>query len=161
LTSPEQRWTDRLHLRRPVEADLAQLAALEREPGSGPVPTAAQADATARGYLATWAADGMGCWVLEHRGRLVGVAGLRFMTFHLRDSWDLHCRVTRACWGRGYALEAVHEALLVAQEHSARLPVVARTPPGSPHAFALAERAGLVRRPDLDRDGLEVHVSHW
>jgi hypothetical protein len=48
-----------------------------------------------------------------------------------------------------------------AQEQSARLPVVARTKPENVHGFTLAERAGLTRRKDLDRDGLEVHVTHW
>ncbi|MGZ6825980.1 MAG: hypothetical protein ACXVGH_04250, partial [Mycobacteriales bacterium] len=70
-------------------------------------------------------------------------------------------RFDASAWGRGWALEAVHEALVVAQEHSARMPVVARTRPDDAHGAGLAERAGLERRKDLDRDGLETRVSHW
>jgi RimJ/RimL family protein N-acetyltransferase len=145
----EQRWTDRLFLRRPVEQDAAEIAVLTGDPES---PAA---------FLADWAGDGMGCWAVERNGLIIGLAGLRFMTFHLRDSWDLYACFAPIAWGRGYAIEAVEEALAVALEQSARLPVVARTAPENAHGFALAERAGLTRRKDLDRDGLEVHVSHW
>lgn len=145
----EQRWTDRLHLRRPTEDDLAPMAAI-----GVPEPVLRQC-------LADWAGDGLGYWAVERGGELIGLAGLRFLTFHLRDTWDLHYCFAPRAWGRGYALEAVNEALAVAQEQSQKMPVVARTPPGDRHAFGLAERAGLTRRKDLDRDGLEVHASHW
>ena len=145
----EERWTDRLHLRRITEDDVDEIALLEGDP------------VLVRGYLADWAGDGLGYWAVERNGSLIGVAGLRFMTFHLRDTWNLYCRFVPHAWGRGYALEAVEAALEAAQEQSQRMPVVARTEPGDTHAFGLAERAGLLRRKDLDRDGLEVHVSHW
>lgn len=160
----EQRWTDQLHLRRIVESDVRQIALLERDPAVNAhpdVPTEEESEATVRGYLAHWASDSLGYWAVERNGALVGVAGLRFMTFHLRDTWNLYYRFAPAVWGRGYALEAVEEALVVAQEQSARMPVVARTRPGNAPAFALAQRAGLTRRKDLDRDGLETHVTHW
>ena len=138
----EERWTDRLHLRVPREADLAALD-LDAEPLSG------------------WTADGLGYWAVDRNGALIGVGGLRFMTFHLRDTWDLHCRLLPHAWGKGYALEVVEEALVVAGEQSQRMPVVARTAPDDRYGSGLAERAGLTRRKDLDRDGLEVHVTHW
>jgi RimJ/RimL family protein N-acetyltransferase len=143
----EQRWTDRLHLRRLTEDDLAGVGELE---GSEEV---------VRGYLADWASDSLGYWAVERNGTLIGVAGLRFLTFHLRETWNLYARFAPHAWGRGYALEVVEEALVVAQEQSQNLPVVART--NEPYGFSLAERAGLTRRKDLDRDGLEVHVTHW
>ncbi|MCU1594862.1 MAG: putative acetyltransferase [Frankiales bacterium] len=141
----EQRWTDRLHLRRPAAADIEALV--------GPD----QAAACAR----DWASDGLGYWAVERNGQLIGVCGLRFLTFHLRDTWDLHATFVQHAWGRGYALEVVEEALVVAKEQSANLPVVARTRPDDAHGFGLAERAGLIRRKDLDRDDLQVHCSHW
>ena len=145
----EQRWTDRLFLRRIVEADADEIGLLTGDPE------------LLTGFLADWAGDGVGCWAVERNGALIGVCGLRFLTFHLRDAWDLYALFAPVAWGRGYALEAVQEALVVALEQSARLPVVARTSPENAHGFALAERAGLTRRKDLDRDGLEVHVTHW
>lgn len=143
----EQRWTDRLHLRRPTEDDLEPMTAIG-------VP-----ESVVRQCLADWAGDGLGYWAVERGGELIGLAGLRFLTFQLRDTWDLHYWFAPNAWG--YALEAVNEALAVAQEQSQKMPVVARTTPGDVHAFGLAERAGLTRRKDLDRDGLEVHASHW
>jgi ribosomal-protein-alanine N-acetyltransferase len=160
VSDVEQRWTDRLHLRRPTEEDVAALVAFEVASHDGAL-TEQAATEQVRGYLAQWSGDGLGYWVVEHHGRLVGVAGLRFMTFHLRDAWNLAYRFERSTWGRGYALEAVQEALVVALEHSARMPVVARTRPGDTHAARLADRAGLERRKDLDRDGLETRVTHW
>jgi RimJ/RimL family protein N-acetyltransferase len=144
----EQRWTDRLLLRRPTPDDVEAL-------------TAVTGQQQAQAVLAQWSADGLGPWLVEHHGRPVGVAGLRYVTFHLRPAWQLEACFARSAWGRGWALEAVQEALVVAQEHSARMPVVARTRPEDAHGAGLAERAGLLRRKDLDRDGLETRVSHW
>ena len=160
----EERWTDRLHLRRITEDDVTQIALLERDPAVNThrtPPTEQESEDAARGYLADWAGDGLGYWAVERNGSLIGVAGLRFMTFHLRDTWNLYYRFAPFAWGRGYALEAVEAALETALEQSQKMPVVARTRPGNTHAFALAERAGMTRRKDLDRDGLEVHVTHW
>ena len=162
MSEAEQRWTDRLHLRRLTEQDVDAVAALEVDPAlNAEQSTPEQARTSAERYVADWSADGLGYWAVERHGTLIGVAGLRFMTFRLREVWNLYYRFDSEAWGRGYALEAVQEALLVAQEQSQTLPVVARLRPDNAYARRLAERAGLLRRQDLDLDGRQVFVTHW
>lgn len=167
VTEPlEDRWTTRLHLRRITADDVPAIAAIESDPRtcahqpSGP-PSLEEATETARSFVAQWGADGVGYWAVELRGALIGVAGLRFMNYALRDCWNLAYRFSPDFWGLGYATEAVAEAMQVAFTHTPRLPVVARVRPDNGPALKLAEKAGLERHPALDRDGFLVFVSHW
>ena len=166
MSSAEQRWTDRLHLRRVTLDDTEALVGIETDPAGnayrpGGPPSAEEAEQHVRDYVAQWSADGVGYWAVEHHGTVVGVAGLRFMVFQLRDCWNLYYRFAPRTWGRGYATEAATEAVAMAIEHVPRLPVVARTRADNPAALRVAEAAGLERRPDLDGDGFVVFVSHW
>lgn len=149
MSSPEQRWTDRLHLRPVTVEDSAAIVAI------------GESEQDVRDYVAQWSGDGLGYWAVELRGRLVGVAGLRFGVFRLRDCWNLYYRFATDVWGRGYATEAATEAMAVAIDRVPRLPVVVRTRPDNVAAQRVAEAAGLERRPDLDVDGDLVLVSHW
>ena len=167
MTEPlEDRWTARLHLRRITLDDISAIAAIEGDPraqahrSDGPL-TQDQAQDLARSYVAQWGSDSVGYWAVDVRGALVGVAGLGFMTFTLRDCWNLYYRFSPDVWGLGYATEAVEQAVEVAFAHVPRLPVVARVTPDTVRGLALAEAAGLERRPELDRDGLQALVSHW
>ena len=166
MSSAEQRWTDRLHLRRVSLDDTAALVPIETDPLAhahrpGGPPSTEEAEQHVRDYVAQWSADGMGYWAVEHHGTVVGVAGLRFMVFQLRDCWNLYYRFAPQAWGGGYATGAATEAVRLAIEHVPRLPVVARTRADNPAALRVAEAAGLERRPDLDGDGFVVLVSHW
>lgn len=166
MTSPEQRWTDRLHLRPVTLDDIAAVVAIETDPRAGAhrpggACSVEEAEQHVRDYVAQWSADGLGYWAVEHRGRLVGVAGLRFTVFALRDCWSLYYGFAPDVWDRGYATEVATEAVALAIERVPRLPVVARTRPGDVAAQRVAESAGLERRPDLDADGLVAFVSHW
>jgi RimJ/RimL family protein N-acetyltransferase len=149
VSSPEQRWTDRLHLRPVSVDDTAAIVAI------------GESEQDVRDYVGQWSGDGLGYWAVEHRGRLVGVAGLRFGVFQLRDCWQLYYCFAADVRGRGYATEAALEAVAVAIDRVPRLPVVARLPPENVAARRVAEGAGLVRWRQLDADGLLAFVSHW
>lgn len=166
MTSVDQRWTDRLHLRPVTLDDLDAIVALETGPRAdahGPAgpPSAEEAEQLARGYVAQWSGDGLGYWAVELRGRLIGIAGLRFNVFQLRDCWELYYRFAPDVWRRGYATEAAIEAVALAIARVPRLPVLARTRPDDVAGQGVAEAAGLERHPDLDADGLIAFVTHW
>lgn len=160
----EQRWTDRLYLRRLVAADEDAVVALESDPATyahEEPPTAEQARERFAGFLGQWAGDGVGYWAVEVRGTLVGTAGLRFQVWRKRECWNLGYRFSPAVWGRGYATEAALEAVQWSFGHVPRLPVVARTHPDNAAAIAVALGAGLDRHPDLDADGLITLATRW
>ena len=111
--------------------------------------------------LRTWTELGVGYAVVEHDGRPVGLCGLRPLELHGRSCWNLYYRFSPAAWGRGFATTAAREAVALARGRTPTLPVLARTRPANTAAVRVAERAGLLRRPDLDADGFVVLACDW
>jgi len=157
---------DGLVLRAVVPADLPAVLALETDPAAnahrpgGPPPVDVVA-ATLEGWVRSWQQHGIGYWLVEHDGQAVGLAGLRPLTLADRACWNLYYRFSPAAWGRGFATSAAREAVRVARAATPVLPVVARTRPANRAAVRVAERAGLLRRPELDVDGLLVLARDW
>ena len=160
------RSTPRLRLRPLRLDDLEALCAVETDPATnrhrpaGP-PTRDEVEERLRGSVQAWQDDGVGYWAVEHEGQLVGVAGLRPLELHRRACWNLYYRLRPASWGRGLAAEAARETVAFGGELDPLVPVVARTRPGNLAAQEVAERAGLMRRADLDADGFHVHARGW
>ena len=160
----EQRWTDRLYLRRLVATDEEAVVALESDPRTyldDAPPTPEQARERFAGFLAQWSGDGVGYWAVEVRGTVIGTAGLRFQVWRKRDCWNLGYRFSPQVWRRGYATEAAVEAVQWSYGHIPHLPVVARTHPDNIAAQRVALAAGLDRRGDLDQDGLVTFATRW
>lgn len=154
-------------LLRPVRADdVAPLVAIETDPRTrrhsptGP-PAREQAEQLLLSVVAAWDEGGVHYWAVEHERRLVGTAGLRPVTLHDRECWNLYYRLSPDVWGRGLATEAALEAVDYARELPGRLPVVARTRPGNSAAQRVAQKVGLERREDLDSNGFHTFASHW
>jgi [ribosomal protein S5]-alanine N-acetyltransferase len=157
----EDRRTARLRLRRIVDADVPELVAITADPAAnvhrpGGAPDLAQSEEIVRDFIDGWAEEGLGFWVVEHDGAIVGIAGVRPFRWHGRDCWNLYYRFAPASWGHGFATEAAREAVAVAR--SAR-PVLARTQADNGAAIKVALAAGLERRPDLDGEGFVVYAT--
>lgn len=154
-------------LLRPLRADdVAPLVAIERDPRTtrhsptGP-PTREQAEQMLLSVVAAWDEGGVHYWAVEHERQLVGTAGLRPVTLHDRQCWNVYYRLSAMVWGRGLATQAAREAVAYAAEMPGGLPVVARTRPSNSAAQRVAEKVGLGRRKDLDSNGFYTFVSHW
>lgn len=152
------RRTPRLILRRPTEADLEPMARIscdprtnEHRPGGPPTPD--QGRTIVRSFLVDWRRYGIGYWVVERDGRIVGMTGVKPVAIFGRSCWNLYYRYTPAVWGLGLASEAAREAVAAAREHTPGWPVVVRTRPGNAPATRLARALGMCRAPDLDGDG--------
>lgn len=161
-----ERKTARLRLRPLVQSDLGFFVRLQSDPRTtvhrpeGP-SSLEDARADLETYLAIWARHGVGYWLVERAGEPIGVAGLRPATVAARACWNLFYRFVPEAWGHGYAVEAAREAVRVAESDPTPLPVIARTLAVNAPAIAVAERAGLSRRPELDAEGWIVLARGW
>ena len=152
------RLTQRLILRRPTEADLEPMARISGDPRTnahrpGGAPTPDQSRTIVRSFLVDWRRYGIGYWVVEHEGRIVGMTGVKPVAIFGRPCWNLYYRYTPEVWGLGLAAEGAREAVAAAGEHTPAWPVVVRTRPGNEAAVRLAQAIGLRRSPQLDGDG--------
>lgn len=150
--------TERLRLRAPTLADTARVVALSTDPRvnrhspSGP-PTEQASRAAARASITAWQRDGIGHWLVEHDGRLAGIAGVRPIELPGDVYWNVYYRFAPETWGRGIASEAVRAALAAARGHLPGRPFVVRTRPTNEPAIQLARAVGLTRSPPLDANG--------
>jgi ribosomal-protein-alanine N-acetyltransferase len=158
--------TPRLRLRRVTVADVRALAAISTDPRTNEhrprgVPSRAESEEKeiVRGFIRDWGHHGIGYWVVEHLGEIIGVAGVRPVTLRERDCWNLYYRFSPASWGKGLAAEAARQAIVVAREREPARPVVARTRPGNTAAARLALAIGMVRSAELDGDGFIAYTA--
>ena len=151
--------TERLRLRRVTIPDLPALTEISTDPRTnqhrpGGPPTRAESQELLRDFVADWDRTGFGYWVVEREGQVIGIAGVRPVSVRGAPCWNLYYRFAPASWGQGFAAEAASAALDVAQQREPERPVVVRTRPANQAAIRLAQRIGMVRRPDLDWRGL-------
>jgi RimJ/RimL family protein N-acetyltransferase len=156
---PTNLTTGRLRLRRISAGDVTTLVAISTDPRTnehrpGGAPTREQSEEIIRGFIGDWERHGIGYWAVERHGELIGVAGIKPVTVRGQACWNLYYRFEPASWGQGLAAEAARAALAVAAKLDPQRPVVARTRPDNAAAAGLAQRIGMVRRPELDWGGL-------
>lgn len=160
--------TERLLLRRPVHADLGELHRIHSDPRTwehgleGGPSSRAQSGRRLAHWLAHWESRGYGYWTVELRGCVVGFGGLMLLPRwrgRRGDALNLYYRLDPGSWGRGYASELARAAVDLADRELPGLPVVARIRDGNDRSVRVAERIGLLRRPDLDDAEYLVYAS--
>ena len=60
--------------------------------GRGAHRAARRSEEIISSFVSDWAQHGIGYWVVEHLGEVVGVAGVRSSILGGRDCWTLYCR---------------------------------------------------------------------
>jgi len=165
--------TDRLVLRRPVEADLDVVHEIHADPTTnrynpaGPDRDLSTSRRWLQRWLEHWARNGFGYWTVESRadGEVLGFTGIRYDSWLGQPVLNLYYRFSPAVWGRGIATEGARCAVSLAGEHLPGLPVLARTTQENIPSQRTAMAAGLTRRPDLDRDDgaayAAILVTFW
>jgi ribosomal-protein-alanine N-acetyltransferase len=158
VRAPTELRTERLLLRAPTLADMSRLVALSTDPrvhrhNPSGAPTVPESRAAVCESIGAWRRDGIGHWLVEHDGRLAGVAGVRPITLQGDLYWNVYYRFAPETWGRGIASEAVRAALATARDHLPGRQFVVRTRPTNETAMQLAQAVGLTRSPQLDADG--------
>lgn len=161
--------TERLGLRRPDANDGPAMFRVHGDPETnrynpaGPDPDLATSEAALRDWLQQWQVDGYGYWAvtLPPATDVVGFGGVRRIIWRDRDVLNLYYRLAPAVWGHGYATELARAAVDLARTSLPHLPVVARTRSANLPSIRTAERAGLLRRPDLDTAEHIVFALGW
>ncbi|MGE5590530.1 MAG: GNAT family N-acetyltransferase [Bacillota bacterium] len=161
--------TPRLILRAPIPGDAADVFAIHADPEtnrhnpSGPMQSLAEAEERVRDWVQDWVEHGLGYWCVSTLTdpQVVGVSGVRVMEWSGRQVLNLYYRYAPVAWGKGYAAEVAREAVLAAGAHLPELPVVARIRPTNASSMRVAERAGLVRQPDLDTPDHVIYAIRW
>jgi RimJ/RimL family protein N-acetyltransferase len=162
-------WTERLALRRPDASDAVAFFQLDGDPETnrfsvyGPAPDQATSDARLQEWLQQWQEDGYGYWALavSPNSAVVGFGGVRRITWQGQVVLNLYYKLQPAIWRHGYATELARAAIGLAQTHLPHLPIIARTRPDNLASQRTAERAGLLRRPDLDTAEYVIFALRW
>lgn len=121
----------------------------------GPHADLATSEVMLREYLDHWDAYGFGIWAVTRvRGaeEVIGFGGVEHQVWRERDVLNLYYRFTPGAWGHGYGTELARTAVTLARTYFPTWPVVARIRAKNIPSIRTAERAGLVRRPDLDTE---------
>ena len=160
--------TARLVLRRLQPTDGPAMFAIHGDPATYhyspavPHPDLATSEEMLQGCLRDWETSGFGYWAVTFRQeeKIIGFGGVEHRVWRERDVLNLYYRFTPSAWGQGYATELARTAVSLARTYLPQWPVVARTRANNIPSIQTAERAGLVRRPDLDTEHM-VFALGW
>jgi RimJ/RimL family protein N-acetyltransferase len=160
--------TARLTLRRLLPTDGPAMFAVHGDPATyryspaRPHPDLATSEEMLRGCLRDWETSGFGYWAvtLRQEEKIIGFGGVEHRVWRDRDVLNLYYRFTPSAWGQGYATELAQRAVSLARTYLPQWPVVARTRATTIPSIRTAERAGLIRRPDLDTEHV-VFALGW
>ena len=158
--------TERLLLRRLEPADRDDAIRIHADPRTNRYNpddfSAAAAEATFHMFLDHWNREGFGYWAVAERRKpetVIGFTGLHRGAVDGRDILNLYYRYDPSVWGHGYATEGAAESARRGRLHFPELPVLARTNDLNRPSQHTALAAGLLRRPELDRQsGARRHV---
>ena len=161
--------TARLVLRRVQLMDGSALFRVHGDPAPnlynpyGPHADLAASEVMLRECLDHWEAYGFGIWAVTRvRGseQIIGFGGVEHQVWRDRDGLNLYYRFTPSAWGQGYATELAQTAVTLARTYLPQWPIVARIRAKNIPSLRTAERAGLVRRPDLDTEHM-IFALGW
>jgi ribosomal-protein-alanine N-acetyltransferase len=167
LSAFERVETERLLLRRPVLEDAGVHHGVHADPRTWEHRpelrhrTPAESERQLVHWLGHWLEHGYGYWTVERDGRAIGFGGLMLLPAWRggEDVLNLYYRFEPQAWGRGYATETARAALELAARELPGPLVVARIRPNNDSSVRVAERAGMVRRADLDDAEFLVYGS--
>ena len=160
--------TARLTLRRLQPTEGPAMFAVHGDPATnlynpfGPHPDLATSEEMLGECLQHWEASGFGLWAATRvqEEQIIGFGGVEHRIWREREVLNLYYRLTPSAWGQGYAIELAQTAVSLARTCLPQWPIVARTRANNLPSIRTAERAGLIRRPDLDTEHV-VFALGW
>lgn len=153
--------TTRLLLRRLAPTDGPAMFAVHGDPATyryspaRPHPDVATSEEMLRSCLQEWEIHGFGYWAVtlaQDEETIIGFGGVEYRVWSEREALNLYYWLRPSAWGQGYATEVARAAVSLACTYLPQWPVVARTRVENVPSMHTAERAGLIRRPDLENE---------
>jgi RimJ/RimL family protein N-acetyltransferase len=149
--------TSRLMLRPWIESDVPEFVRVTNTPAVmeylGGVQKPESFDGAFRRVQACQSQNGFCFWIVERLSdkALLGFCGLKIGNVGpIVGEIEIGWRLRTDAWGQGYAREAAAAALDWAWHNLSCARVVAITANGNARSWALMERLGMQRRPELD-----------
>ncbi|MEM6624161.1 MAG: GNAT family N-acetyltransferase [Pseudomonadota bacterium] len=156
--------TRRLWLRPFTPGDVPAYQAIRAQPGvtrylpshsDDPALAARRAADAVAAFMACWERDGYGPWAVEHRGRLAGHLGLRYLPE--MGETEVLFLLDPGLQRQGLATEGTRAALHWGFRRLRLEQIVAYALPENGPSLAVLARAGMDRRPGLhEAFGLKV-----
>jgi RimJ/RimL family protein N-acetyltransferase len=150
--------TERLLLRRWLDADLEPFAVMNADPQvveylQGPM-SRERSDEFVHRIEAHWESHGWGLWAVEVPGLapFAGYVGLWPADYLAPGMVEVGWRLAPPHWGQGYATEGAREALRFGFTEVGLDEIVSFTVPQNERSWRVMERIGLVRDPSGDFD---------
>lgn len=163
--TPTELITDRLRLRRWIDADRAPFAALNADPvvmeHFASTLTTEQCNAFVDRVETTFDEQGLGFWAVEvtESASFAGFVGLWPVRFdaHFTPAIEIGWRLDKPFWGNGYATEAARAALDDGFERVGLQEIVSFTATTNKPSQRVMERIGMQHDPagDFDHPALE------
>ena len=159
-TAPAELETPRLHLRAWTDEDLPPFAAMNADPEvmrhfPGAM-TRVKSDALAKRICDNMTKHGWGLWAVEVKTgpKFAGFVGLAIPTFkaEFMPAMEIGWRLSRDCWGRGFATEGAQAALAFAFGRLNLGELVSFTVTANERSRAVMERLGMIHKPADDFD---------
>lgn len=157
MGDPPQLRTERLLMRRWLDADREPFAALNADPRVMEFLTVRdrqESDDMIDRFELSFEIYGFGMWALQtlDSGRFIGLAGLANVGFtaHFTPAVEVGWRLAREWWGHGYATEAGRAALGYGFDVALLTEIVATAPVGNQRHRAVMRRLGMHRDPADD-----------
>jgi RimJ/RimL family protein N-acetyltransferase len=164
-SAPDEVLTDRMVLRRPVPADLDELAALLGDPRVGRwlggVADRARTSTMLARWIAHWDAHGFGLWSARDRqtGALVGRGGLLATIVGGGGAIEAGWAIAPERWGEGLATELGAASIQVAERDLRLRELVSFTLPDNLASRRVMEKLGFTFAGDVTHAGLP-HVLY-
>ncbi len=160
--------TARLVLRRVRVMDGLAIFWVHGDPATnlynpyGPHADIATSEVMLRECFDHWDVYGFGIWAVTRvqEEEVLGFGGVEHQVWRERDVLNLYYRFTPSAWGHGYGTELARTAVTLARTYLPAWPVVACVRAKNIPSIRTAERAGLIRRPDLDTEHM-VFALGW
>ena len=153
--------TQRLLLRRYRPEDARTLhEKFGRDPemyeysGWNPYATAEMAEDTVRGFIGSYDDESFYGWAIEYRGELIGTIGA-YDYDPVTNTVETGMSIERACWGRGFATEALTAVLTYLTEHEGIGNVTAWCASDNTGSKRALEKAGM-KQVSSEKDALEI-----
>ena len=166
MSGTKELLTERLRIRKHVMEDAEVLYEnfgldpdMYKYSGWNPYATREMAEKTVAGFIESYSDPHFYGWAIEYRGELIGTIGA-YDYDPVTDTVETGMSIERACWGRGFATEALTAVLRYLTEHEGIGNVTAWCASENTGSKRALEKAGM-KQVSAEKDALEINGKKY